>query len=75
MYVNVSFVLLQLPEQRESYMLAHHDNMSMYPLIPHFYKAKLGFAGFTYFSYCLLENIDCEYSLKPPRRGGSKVYP
>ena len=23
----------------------------------------------------LLENIDCEYSLEPPRRGGSNEYP
>ena len=31
--------------------------------------------GYTYFSYFLLQNIDCGYSLEPPRRGGSNVYP
>ena len=28
-----------------------------------------------YFSYFLLENIDCGYPLEPPRRGGSNEYP
>ena len=27
------------------------------------------------FFLCLLKNIDCEYSLEPPRRGGSNEYP
>ena len=31
--------------------------------------------GYTYFFLFLLQNIDCGYSLKPPRRGGSNVYP
>ena len=45
-----------------------------YPLKPHFYKEKLGFAG-VYLSFLfLLQNIDCGYSLEPPRRGGSE-YP
>ena len=46
-----------------------------YPLIPHFYIAKLGYAGVYLFFLFLLQNIDCVYSLEPPRRGGSKVYP
>ena len=48
---------------------------SVYPLEPHFYKAKLGYAGVYLFFLFLLQNIDCGYSLEPPRRGGSKVYP
>ena len=40
-----------------------------YPLIPHFYVAKLGFAGVYLFFLLLLQNIDCGYSLEPPRRG------
>ena len=38
---------------------------------------KLGFtAVYTYlFLLFLLQNIDCGYSLEPPRRGGSYVYP
>ena len=27
------------------------------------------------FFVCLLKNIDCGYSIEPPRRGGSNEYP
>ena len=46
-----------------------------YPLKPHFYIVKLGYAGVYLFFLFLLQNIDCGYSLEPPRRGGSNVYP
>ena len=46
-----------------------------YPLKPHFYKVKLGYAGVYLFFLFLLQNIDCGYSLEPPRRGGSNMYP
>ena len=46
-----------------------------YPLQSHFYIAKLGYAGVYLFFLVLLQNIDCGYSLEPPRRGGSNVYP
>ena len=42
---------------------------------PNFYIEKLGFAGVWLFFLFLLQNIDCGYSLEPPRRGGSNVYP
>ena len=48
---------------------------NVYPLEPHFYIAKLGFAGVYIFFLFLLQNIDCGYSLEPPGRGGSNVYP
>ena len=48
---------------------------NIYPLKPHFYIVKLGFAGVYLFFLVLLQNIDCGYSLEPPRRGGSNVYP
>ena len=48
---------------------------NVYPLEPHFYIAKLGLAGVNLFFLFLLQNIDCGYSLEPPRRGGSNVYP
>ena len=41
----------------------------------HFYIAKLGYAGVYLFFLFLLQNIDCGYSLEPPRRGGSNMYP
>ena len=48
---------------------------NVYPLKPHFYIAKLGYAGVYLFFLFLLQNIDCGYSLEPPRRGGSNMYP
>ena len=49
---------------------SHHITFmcNIYPLIPHFYIAKLGYAGAYLFSLCLLQNIDCGYSLEPARR-------
>ena len=46
------------------------------PLKPHFYIVKLGFIGvyIHYFSYFFLKNIDCGYSLEPPRQGSSIKY-
>ena len=37
---------------------------NVYPLRPHFYIAKLGYAGVYLFFLVLLRNIDCEYSLE-----------
>ena len=46
------------------------------PLKPHFYIVKPGFTGvYIIFSYFCSINIDCGYSLEPPRRGGSNEYP
>ena len=45
------------------------------PLKPHFYIVKLGFTG-VYINFLIsAQNIDCGYSLEPPRRGGSYDYP
>ena len=41
------------------------------PLKLHFYIIKLEFLSFLF----LFKNIDCGYSLEPPRRGGSNEYP
>ena len=44
------------------------------PLKPHFYIVKLGFAE-VYITFLIsAQNIDCGYSLEPPRRGGSNEY-
>ena len=45
------------------------------PLKPHFYIVKLGFAGVYIIFLISVQNIDCGYSLEPPRRGGSNEYP
>ena len=45
------------------------------PLKPHFYIVKLGFTGVCIIFLISAKNIDCGYSLEPPRRGGSNEYP
>ena len=45
------------------------------PLKPHCYIVKLGFAGVYIIFVISAKNIDCGYSLEPPRRGGSNEYP
>ena len=45
------------------------------PLKPHFYIVKLGSTGVFIIFLFLLKNIDCGYSLEPPRWGGSNEYP
>ena len=44
------------------------------PLKPHFYIVKLGFTGLYIIFLISAQNIDCEYSLEPPSRGGSNEY-
>ena len=43
-------------------------------LKPHFYIVKLGFTGIYIIFLISVPNIDCGYSLEPPRRGGSNEY-
>ena len=45
------------------------------PHRPHFCIVKLGFRRVYIIFLVLLKNIDCGYSLEPPRRGGSNGYP
>ena len=45
------------------------------PLNPHFYTVKLGFTEVYIIFLIFAQNIDCVYSLEPPRRGGSNEYP
>ena len=51
-----------------------HAYIMMTPLKPHFYIVKLGFTGVYIIFIFLLKNIDCGYSLEPPRRGCSNEY-
>ena len=44
------------------------------PREPHFYIVKLGFTGVYIIFLISAQNIDCGYSLEPPRRGGSNEY-
>ena len=45
------------------------------PLKPIFYIVKLGFTGVYIIFLISALNIDCGYSLEPPRRGDSNGYP
>ena len=45
------------------------------PLKPHFYILKLRFTEVYIIFLISDQNIDCGYSLEPPRRGGSNEYP
>ena len=42
-----------------------------YPIKPKLYILKVGYAGVYLFFLFFLQNIDCGYSLEPPRRGSS----
>ena len=45
------------------------------PLKPHFHIVKLGYTGVYIIFLIFAQNIDCVYSLEPPRRGGYNDYP
>ena len=42
--------------------------------MPDFYIVKLGFTGVYIIFLISAQNINCGYSLKPPRRNGSNEY-
>ena len=44
------------------------------PVKPHLYIVKLGFTGVDIIFLISAQNIDCGYSLEPPRRCGSNEY-
>ena len=44
------------------------------PLKPHFYIVKQGFTGVYIILLISAQNIDCGYSLEPPRRNIKKKY-
>ena len=46
----------------------------MYPVIPHFYIAKLGYAGVYLFFLFLFQNTDFGYSLEPPHKILLKIF-
>ena len=70
------FVLI-LFQYFDSILIYHQENMFIkcIPRKTPLFAVKLGFAGLNLFFSPLIQNIDCGYSLEPPRRGGSNVYP
>ena len=59
------------------YGYPHHENVPIqfWPLKPHLYIVKLRFTGVCVIFLISAQNIDCGYSLDPPRWGGSNDYP
>ena len=53
----------------------HHENMPIILTPSNPYIVNLGFTGVYIIFLISAQNIDCGYSLKPPRRGGSNEYP
>ena len=52
-----------------------HAYIILTPLKPHFYIVILGFTVVYIIFLISVQNIDCEYSLEPPLRGGSNENP
>ena len=48
---------------------------NFHPFKPHFYIVTLVCTGVYIIFLISVKNIDCGYSLEPPRRGGSNEYP
>ena len=70
------YMYLFTKEMRKNNAITKTCPCNVNPLEPHFYIVKLGFAGVCLFFLFLLQNIvDCGYSLEPPHRGVSNVYP
>ena len=63
------------PSLRLSWSSRKHAYVILTPLNPTFTSKNRGLQGYTLFSLFLLKNMDCGYSLEPPRRGGSNEYP
>ena len=55
----------------------HYENMPIQIYWKFYHKKKWKFSDkkILYFFYISAQNIDCGYSLEPPRRGGSNEYP
>ena len=52
-----------------------HAYIFLTPLKLHLYTVKLGFIWVYIVSLISAQNINCGYSLEPPRRGGSNEFP
>ena len=65
----------QIPDEEKCCVSRKHAYIMLTPLKSHFYIVKLGFTGIYIIVLISAQNIDCRYSLEPPRRGGSNEYP
>ena len=65
--IKASFFSINITSRKYAYII-------LTPLNPTFYIVKLGFTRVYIISLISAQNIDCGYSLQPPRRGGSNEY-
>ena len=79
--MSTAIVLLSILRVNHQYIIASQTIITktyVYkfdPHKPHCYIVKLGFTGVYIIFLNSTQNIDCGYSLEPPRRGGSNEYP
>ena len=71
----MTFVLQKEKKNQSEVFITKTYLYNFDPLKPHFYIVKLGFTGVYIIFVISAQNIDCGYSLEPPRRGGSNEYP
>ena len=67
------FFMVKFSVYLNRHVFVNITKISLYnsdPLKPHFYIVKLGFTGVYIIFLISAQNIDCGYSLEPPRRGG-----
>ena len=70
--------IFTIKDQEEEQTVQTITKITLYsfdPIKPHFYIVNLGLTGVYIIFLISAQNIDCGYSLKPPRRGGSNEYP
>ena len=63
------YVSIHLTEKSDA--SRKHAYINLTPLNPTFIQQNWGLQEYILFFLFLLKNIDCGYSLEPPRRGGS----
>ena len=73
--LTISLHMMALIEMYHFFYIMKTRLYNFDPLKPHFYIVKLGFTGVYVSFFISAQNIDCGYSLEPPRRGGSNEYP
>ena len=72
--LSVSLPVKQISHHDIAMLSGKHVRVMYTPVNPTLNRKKLGYAGVYLFFLFLLQNIDCGYSLEPPRPGYAGVY-
>ena len=73
-HAELTYVVYNSKRMHYSLLITKTRLYNFDPHKPNFYTVKLGFTGVYIIFLFVLKNIDCGYSLEPPRRGGSNEY-